>query len=118
MGVTINLKLINGCRLSKPMDIPETLRVVTDDETVSLAPSEGCFRVLNEQAGDDRIVWDRMDPEQIKDAAKLFDKLLQEGQTPYAVNIDSQVDMNRQLTSFDPHLEEIVFIPTQVLRGG
>jgi len=68
-------------------------------------PNIGCFRILSDN-GDDRVVWDRRIPEQVKEAFKKFKELLKKGYTAYATNNDGS--RGHKITEFDPGLEEII----------
>lgn len=112
----IKVNLIEGSKLTDNVEVPESLCLVDDDQQSN--KDQGFFRILSIESGDDRVVWDRRDPEQIKDAAKLFNELIAKGQIAYAIGPDGKTDKNRQLTEFDATLEEIMFIPTKMLAGG
>lgn len=66
------------------------------------------FRVLSEN-GDDRLLWDRKDPEQIKEARAKFDEYVGKGHTPYACRGDGKP--GAKVDTFDPLHEEIIFVP-------
>jgi hypothetical protein len=68
-------------------------------------PNIGCFRILSDN-GDDRVIWDRRIPEQVKDAFKKFKELLKKGFTAYATTSDGS--RGHKITEFDPGLEEII----------
>jgi len=68
-------------------------------------PNIGCFRILSDN-GDDRVVWDRRIPEQVKEAFKKFKELLAKGFTAYATTSDG--NRGHRITEFDPGLEEII----------
>lgn len=74
-------------------------------------PNIGCFRILS-QNGDDRLVWDRTIPKQVKDAFRKFKELIQKGYTAYATRRDGS--KGHKITDFDPGLQEILFVPSTV----
>lgn len=71
----------------------------------------GCFRILS-QNGDDRVIWDRRDPSQVKDAYKKFKQLMKDGCTAYAAT--SEGKKGHKITEFDPGLEEIIIVPKTI----
>lgn len=66
------------------------------------------FRVLSNE-GDTRLVWDRREPTQVKEAYQRFKDLLDKGYTAYAVRSDGK--KGSRLDEFDPLHEEIVMVP-------
>jgi hypothetical protein len=66
------------------------------------------FRVLSNE-GDTRLVWDRREPTQVKEAYQRFKDLLDQGYTAYAVRSDGK--KGSRLDEFDPLHEEIVMVP-------
>ena len=65
----------------------------------------GCFRILSEN-GDDRVIWDRRNKNQVKEAFKKFKELMKKGYTAYAATVSGQ--RGHKITEFDPGLEEII----------
>jgi hypothetical protein len=63
------------------------------------------FRVLSD-AGDDRIVWDRTCPQQVKEAYQKFKELLKAGYTAFVVLASGK--KGHKITEFDPSLQEIL----------
>jgi len=81
-----------------------------DDSQAILDPPKrddniGVFRILS-QNGDDRLIWDRRDKEQVKEAFKKFKEYLKDDYTAYAVRSDGS--RGHKLTEFDHRLEEII----------
>ncbi len=70
----------------------------------------GLFRILS-QNGDDRVVWDRRDPGQVREAHAKFTELMQRGYTAYAVVRGKR---SHKLDHFNPSLEEVLFVPKSV----
>lgn len=68
-------------------------------------PNVGVFRILS-QNGDDRVIWDRRDKHQVKEAFQKFKELMQEGYTAYVTSNDGS--RGHRITEFDPGLEEII----------
>ena len=74
-------------------------------------PHMGVFRVLSDN-GDDRIVWDRRDPKQVKEAFKKFKDFLKKGYTAFVTLASGKP--GHKIEDFDPGLEEIVLVPSTV----
>jgi predicted Rdx family selenoprotein len=69
-------------------------------------PNIGVFRILS-QNGDDRVIWDRRDAGQVKEAFEKFRELLtKKGYTAYAATEDGK--RGHKITAFDPGLEEVI----------
>lgn len=76
----------------------------------------GQFRVLTEDAGDERFAWDAGDFAQIAEAKRFFNQMLARGMVPYRVG-ERGAKTNEVMTEFDPLAEEVVFLPTSVPRA-
>jgi len=72
-------------------------------------PNTILFRILCDE-GDKRLVWDRREPDQVKEAFVKFKDLLDKGYTAYAVRTDGK--KGSKLEEFDPLHEEIVMVPS------
>jgi len=66
------------------------------------------FRVLSKN-GDDRLLWDRRDLEQVREAKSKFKEYVDSYHTPYACKKDGT--KGSKLDSFDQTHEEIIFVP-------
>jgi len=65
----------------------------------------GVMRILSKE-GDERLVWDRREPDQVREAFKKFKELLKAGFTAFAVLANGK--KGHKLTEFDPGLQEIL----------
>lgn len=77
----------------------------------------GVFRILHPEFGDERLTWDSRDFEQIKAAKKMFLDLIKKGLKPFMVGRDGKVS-SKAMAEFDPRAEEVVFLPTKLVKGG
>ena len=75
-----------------------------------LAKNVGLMRVISEN-GDDRIVWDRNNPDEVRDAARKFKELTEDkNHTAYYARTDGK--KGEQMHEFDPFSEEaIILVP-------
>lgn len=67
---------------------------------------EFAVRVFDE-TGDRRIIWDMTDPNQVKDAAKLFNEYIAKGWRAYAIDVTGE--SKRRIHKFDLEKEEVLF---------
>lgn len=111
----IEAQTIKGSQAVVGINVPDTLRVLKDYE----APPEGygVFRIMTPKDGDKRVVWDCRDMAQIDEAKAMFDKLIQEGLVPYKVGLDGKAT-SEVMDEFDPHAEEVIFLPVALVTGG
>ncbi len=66
------------------------------------------MKILN-QKGDERIVWDKDDGIEAKQAKERFNQLLKDGWKAYSVDRDGK--RNRKIVEFDVDAEEILMVP-------
>jgi hypothetical protein len=71
-------------------------------------PHIGVFRIIS-QNGDDRVIWDRREPKEVKEAFQKFKDLVSKGYVAYAATSDGR--KGHKITEFDPGLEEVIFVP-------
>jgi len=80
-------------------------------EELIIRAKKTCLRmmkILNE-SGDDRLVWDRDNGKQAKEAKAKFEELL--GKNYMAFSVDSKGNKNRRIEEFDVDAEEILMVP-------
>lgn len=75
------------------------------------SPYLGVFRILSEN-GDDRVVWDRRDPKQVKEAFQKFREFVGKGYSAFATT--SGGHKGHRIDDFDPGLEEVLLVPRTV----
>lgn len=90
-GYTVKMYLLSGTAILVPPQPKD---------------SEFTFRILSEN-GDDLLVWDRNDVDQIKEAKKSFDDYLQKGYRAYRVK-QLGGSKGSRIESFDDLLEEVI----------
>jgi chlorite dismutase len=66
------------------------------------------MKILNDK-GDERLVWDKENGKQAKEAKVKFEELL--GKKYMAFSVDTQGNKNRKIEEFDVDAEEILMIP-------
>lgn len=92
------------------------LRRLDFGEVAPAGPNVRTFRVLTEDAGDERLVWDANSGNEINDAEAEFNQLVARGMTPYCVGTDGRRSAQPML-EFDPAAQEVIFVPTAVPRA-
>lgn len=73
--------------------------------------AKSVMKILTEE-GDERIVWDKDNGREAKEAKRKFLELLIKGYTAFSVDVDSQ--KNRKIKEFDVDAEEILMVPETV----
>ena len=74
----------------------------------------GEMRVMDKEAGDLKVIWDKDNIDEIECAEKQFDCLLEKGYTAYQV--DKKGEPGKKITKFDPKAEKLIMSPRIV--GG
>lgn len=103
------------CFTNVVVRIPDELKVLDDNETVEAG--HRCWRIMSKHDGDKRVVWDSTSIGQIAEAKKLFAKLKAEGMVAYRVGTDGKMS-SEEMTEFDPHAEEVIFVQMKHVVGG
>lgn len=115
---TIDVSLLragnNPSNLSKTIDIPDTLEIWDNRK---IPENFGVFRIMTPKDGDKRVVWDSRDFQQILDAKEMFNQLVANGLVPYKVGTNGRPSAE-VMTEFDPHSEEVIFLPLGLVTGG
>lgn len=96
--------------------VPESLRIL-DDPKERAPEGHGIFRIMTPKDGDKRVVWDSRSFEQIQEAKAMFDECVAQGLVPYRVGVDGKAT-SEVMDVFDPHAEEIIFLPVALVAGG
>ena len=110
---TLEVNIIG--RVSENFDVPDDLTVLAEGEKPN--SDQGCFRLLTEKAGDERVVWNRLNIAEINAAEKMFKNLTKKGLVPYKVGTGGKAT-SEVMREFDPMAEEVIFMPIRALVGG
>ena len=73
--------------------------------------AKSCMKILDE-TGDDRLVWDKENGREAKQAKKKFNDLIAKGYSAFSV--DHEGEKNKKITEFDIDAEEILMVPETV----
>ncbi len=106
---------IRGSKLEKTLEVPPELQILDDGQEVP--EHHHCFRILNTESGDDRLVWDSRSLGEIRAAKKSFVDLVKQGMTPYEVGLGGKAT-SKVMVEFNPHAEEVIFMDTGLVAGG
>jgi hypothetical protein len=69
------------------------------------------LKILSEK-GDERVVWDKDNGQEAKEAKVKFLELIKKGYTAYSVDVNGQ--KNQKIDEFDVDAEEILMVPKTV----
>lgn len=75
----------------------------------------GTMRILD-RSGDTMLAWAPDDVEAVREAEELFDRLKAERKLAFARPAGGGADEAEQITSFDPSVEEIIWV--RPIAGG
>lgn len=107
---TIRMYRAQGHQIVKtdgtPLDkfIPSLEEVIIKAQKVA----KSVMKILCEK-GDERLVWDKENGKEAKEAKAKFEELLKKGYTAFSV--DSKGKKNRKIEEFDVDAEEILMVP-------
>jgi hypothetical protein len=99
--------MASGFRRDYSHDSPGEVRLTPPPRPEGMS----VMRILSEN-GDDRLTWDRNDPNQIKEAYKQFRNFLKKGYQAFSVMATGK--KGHKLDDFDPLAEEILMVPATV----
>ena len=74
----------------------------------------GQFRIMDKDAGDLKVIWNKDNPDEVEAVEDQFDNLIKKGFTAYSV--DKKGEAGKKLTKFDADAEKIIMVPKMV--GG
>ena len=117
--ILINITAV-GNKGSKPTkEISTPLEVANDENLEGFVRDKniGIFRILHQQDGDKRVVWNRISMAEIKAAKELFDKLIAQGLQAFRINPGTGQKAEK-MDAFDEVAEEVLFCPVQMISGG
>lgn len=112
---TLELTVFRNSKLKETFEIPEEINVLSDGEKVPAGHS--IFRILCQEKGDERLTWNAMSLPEIQAAKNLFVDLIKKGFKPFHVGVDGNAT-SEAMSEFDPHAEEVIFLPQALVTGG
>ena len=74
----------------------------------------GELRIMEVDAGDLKVIWNKDEPEEIAAAKEQFKRLVKKGYLAYTV--DKKGEAGKQITEFDEKAEKIILSPA--VQGG
>lgn len=80
-------------------------------KVIAKGVAKSVLKILDE-SGDDRLVWDKDNGREAKQAKKKFNDLIKDGYSAFSVDHDGE--KNRKITEFDVDAEEILMVPETV----
>lgn len=113
---TLDISPLLNSPLKVSIEIPDDLKYLEDGTEVP--KGRHCIRIMHPDKGDERLTWDSTSLSELQQAKKLFVDLIKQGLTPYKVGLNGQATAE-VMDEFDPHAEEVIFMPTaQLVAGG
>ena len=104
-------------------EIPDTLRLLADAERKP--DGHGLFRIIHQDFGDKRLVWDCHRIEEVREAKKIFNDLIAQCFVPYYIDQKTGQPTKMPMAEFDAVTEEvflqereIVMAPMQAAAAG
>lgn len=113
LGTIITVPVLKGSAVREEVIVPEGIQILEGE----VPPGHFCFRIMDPEKGDERLTWDAKDWFQIKAAKELFVKLIKKGLKPFRVGTDGKAT-SEAMSEFDPHAEEVIFLPQALVAGG
>jgi len=99
----------------------QSLQILDNNERPK---GHGLFRILHQDYGDKRLIWDTKDFAQINEAREIFKKLIAEGFVPYLIGNNGE-PTKMPMAQFDAMAgevwmeeKEIIMVPMQAAVGG
>lgn len=74
----------------------------------------GQMRIMDKEAGDLKVIWDRKVKPEIEAAKKQFDELLKKGYKAFMVDMDKKAEKGKEIKEFDPDIEMMILAPAPV----
>ena len=112
---TIEFSAVRGSRVAETLDVPEDITVLDDGQAVP--QGNNLFRILSPQKGDERLTWNSRSLAELQAAKQLFVDLIKKGLKPFRVGVDGKATADA-MSEFDPHAEEVIFLPQALVAGG
>lgn len=111
----IDISPLIGSDLKTTIEVPEDLTILESGGNVP--KYYGIFRILHPAKGDERLIWDSRSLKEIQAAKKMFVDLIKQGLKPFRVGVNGKAT-SEAMSEFDPHAEEVIFLPTALVVGG
>jgi hypothetical protein len=100
------------------VEVPVNITIL--DKGVEFPEVKGTcrWRVLSQKDGDSRLTWNNMNIAEINAAQDMFEDMIENGgMEAFKVGVDGQMS-SEKMTEFDPHAEEVIFMPMKAIVGG
>ena len=104
---TVEIQTLENSKLRETISVPENM--IGEGKT-------NTYRILN-SSGDDRISWDKNSLDELQEARRIFYDSIAKGMKAYRVG-EGGKKSSYEMKSFDPHAEEVIFVPMPAVVGG
>lgn len=115
VGRMISITLVAGTKLKEDIEIPEGIEVLEDNQAVP--DGHFMFRILSQEKGDERLIWNSRSLPDIQAAKRMFVDLIKKGLKPFKVGVNGAAT-SEVMDEFDPTAEEVIFLPCSLVVGG
>jgi hypothetical protein len=112
---TIELSTLANTTVKETIEVPDGIRIMEDEDV--LPPNHFVFRILSQEKGDERLTWDSLSLRELQAAKQMFINLIKKGLKPFRVGINGEAT-SEAMSEFDPHAEEVIFLPQALVAGG
>jgi len=82
---------------------------------IEVPPGHGMMHTTTHEDGDQRVMWDRNNQDEVDAARRTFDDLISKGYSGFVAE-GKQGDQGKRLRRFDPDAERIILIKPN--QGG
>lgn len=83
--------------------------------SIEVPPGHGMMHTATREDGDQRIMWDRNNEDEVADARRSFRDLTRKGYSAFVAE-GKKGDQGKRLTEFDPDAERIILVKPN--QGG
>lgn len=112
---TILLTTLAGTKLKEEIELPDGIKVLEDNQEIP--DDHFIFRILSQEKGDERLIWNSRSLADIQAAKRMFVELIKKGLKPFKVGINGAAT-SEVMDEFDPTAEEVIFLPQAFVVGG
>lgn len=112
---TIELTTLAGTSIKEKIEVPDGVHIMEDGD--EKPASHFMFRILSQEKGDERLTWDSTSLRELQAAKQMFVNLIKKGLKPFRVGTDGKAT-SEVMDEFDPHAEEVIFLPQALVAGG
>lgn len=120
MNTTVHFEVSPFVVNNKPTNIKkemtvDKLHLLEDQQEVPAG--YGLFRILHQDFGDKRLIWDASDFAQISEARQMFKDLVSQGFVPYIIDKKTGEPTQMPMAEFNPLAEEVFMEDREIIMA-